>query len=128
VTSQVFEGVTATIEQFETIDGIWTGVATVRLEGTAVPTNAAGQTRRLPLERHVRVFVLGNCSPEVVDEQLPQRGWASGGTRGLGVRVPRSRDGGHASARTHGRGRGPPRRRHGGVARALRIVRPACRS
>ena len=84
VTSQKFENVSATVEQFETIDGIWSGVATVHLSGTVVTTNATGATARTPFERRVRVFLLGNWIPEVVDEQLPFRDWASGGDLALG--------------------------------------------
>lgn len=82
VTAEFFENVRATIDQFETIEGIWSGVATVHLTGTTVTTTASGTTRT-PLERHVRVFVLGNWSPEVVDEQFPSRDWASGGDLAL---------------------------------------------
>ena len=83
VTSLLFEGVSATIERFETIEGIWSGIATVRLDGTVVTTDAAGKTARAKLDRHVRVFVLGNWIPAVVDEQLPSRDWASGGDLAL---------------------------------------------
>jgi hypothetical protein len=81
--SQLFEEVSASIERFETIDGIWSGVATARLSGTVVTTNPAGHVDRTPFERHVRVFLLGNWIPEVVDEQLPFRDWASGGDLAL---------------------------------------------
>jgi hypothetical protein len=84
VTAQLFNGVNATIERFETIEGIWSGVATVRLEGNAVTTYAGGNTVITKLDRHVRVFVLGNWVPEVVDEQLPFRDWVSGGDLALG--------------------------------------------
>ena len=83
VTSNVFAGVTATIEKFETIEGIWSGNATVRVSGTLVTTNAAGQTTRVPFERHVVAFILGNWSPEVVDEQTSTGAWASGGELAL---------------------------------------------
>jgi len=83
VISQLFEGLTATIEGFETIDGIWSGVATVRVNGMAVTTNAGGRVDRIAFDRHVRVFLLGNWIPEVVDEQLAFRDWASGGDLAL---------------------------------------------
>ena len=83
VTSNVFAGVTATIEKFETIDGIWSGLATVRVNGTLVTTNPSGQTKREPFERHVIAFLLGNWNPEVVDEQTTTRAWASGGELAL---------------------------------------------
>ena len=76
--SRVFEGTTATIERFDTIDGIWSGLATVRLGGTLVTTNAAGRTERVPFERHVRVFLFGGWVPEVVDEQAPSGAWVAG--------------------------------------------------
>jgi hypothetical protein len=85
VISQFFEGLTATIEGFETIDGIWSGVATVRLSGTAVTTSAVGRVDRIAFARGVRVFLLGNWMPEVVDEQLAFRDWASGGDLALGL-------------------------------------------
>jgi len=78
IVSRVFDGTTATIERFDTIDGIWSGLATVRLEGTLVTTNAAGRTDRVPFERHVRVFLFGSWVPEVVDEQTPSGAWVSG--------------------------------------------------
>ena len=84
VTSQLFENLNATIERFETIEGIWSGVATVRLDGNALTTYAGGNTVVTKLDRHVRVFLLGNWIPEVVDEQLPSRDWASGGDLALG--------------------------------------------
>ena len=83
IVSSLFEGVTATIERFETIDGIWSGIATARLNGTLVTTNTAGQTKRAAFEREVRAFVLGNWSPEVVDEQTGTGDWASGGELAL---------------------------------------------
>lgn len=82
-TTQFFEGVTASIDQFETIDGIWSGIATVHLKGTRITTNATGQTGRTALDRHARVFLLGNWTPEVVDEQLSTGEWASGGELAL---------------------------------------------
>jgi hypothetical protein len=78
IVSRVFEGTTATIERFDTIDGIWSGLATVLLAGTLVTTNAAGRTDRAPFERHVRVFLFGSWVPEVVDEQAPSGAWVSG--------------------------------------------------
>src|SRR5207247_6375367 len=60
VTSQLFENLNATIERFETIDGLWSGVATVRVGGNAVTTYAGGNTVVTKLDRHVRVFLLGN--------------------------------------------------------------------
>ncbi|HYL52420.1 MAG TPA: hypothetical protein VEZ15_10650 [Acidimicrobiia bacterium] len=82
-TTRFFEGVTASIDQFETIDGIWSGLATVHVKGTEVTTSAAGQTVRTTVDRHVRVFLLGNWTPEVVDEQLATGEWASGGVLAL---------------------------------------------
>jgi hypothetical protein len=78
VVSRVFESTNATIERFDTIDGIWSGLATVRLDGTLVTTNAAGRTDRSPFERHVKVFLFGSWVPEVVDEQAPSGVWVSG--------------------------------------------------
>src|SRR5438094_4707856 len=83
VTAQLFDNVSATIERFETIDGLWSGVATVRVDGNAVTTYGSN-TVVTKLDRHVRVFLLGNWMPEVVDEQLPFRDWASGGDLALG--------------------------------------------
>jgi hypothetical protein len=78
IVSRVFEGTTATIERFDTIDGIWSGLATVLLAGMLVTTNAAGRTDRVPFERRVRVFLFGSWVPEVVDEQAPSGAWVSG--------------------------------------------------
>jgi hypothetical protein len=83
VASNSFEEVTASIERFETIDGIWTGLATVRVKGTNVRTNGAGQTSRVPFERHVIAFVLGNWISEVVDDETSSGVWASGGDLAL---------------------------------------------
>jgi hypothetical protein len=78
IVARVFEGTTATIERFDTIDGIWSGLATVRLGSTLMTTNAAGRTDRAPFERRVRVFLFGSWAPEVVDEQAPSGAWVSG--------------------------------------------------
>ena len=83
VASQVFDTVSAAIERFETIEGIWSGIATVRVTGNAVTKYSGGNTISTKLDREVRVFLLGNWSPEVVDEQLPSRDWASGGDLAL---------------------------------------------
>jgi hypothetical protein len=83
VTSRFFEGTTASIERFETIEGIWSGIATVRLDGTIVTTNAAGATTREKFTRMVRAFVLGNWLGEVVDEQGTNGEWASEGDLAL---------------------------------------------
>lgn len=83
VSSQIFENVSATIDAFETIEGIWSGVATVRVAGIVVTTGASGQTARAPFERRVKAFVLGNWSPEVVDEQTATGTWASAGELAL---------------------------------------------
>lgn len=81
--AQSFSGVTATIEQFETIQDIWSGLATVRLNGTRVTSDAAGVVRRTPFERRVRVFLFGLWVPEVVDEEVLPGVWLSGGELAL---------------------------------------------
>ncbi len=81
--SRTFEDTTATIERFETIEGIWSGIATVRLVGTVVSTSASGRTDRAPVERLVRVFLFGGWIPEVVDEETTPGVWASGGDLAL---------------------------------------------
>src|SRR5436309_3450474 len=54
VTAQLFDNVSATIERFETIDGLWSGVATVRVDGNAVTTYGSGNTVLTTIDRHVR--------------------------------------------------------------------------
>ena len=81
--SQTFEGVAATIERFETIEGLWSGLATVRLNGTRVMTDAARGLQRTPFERRVRVFLFGQWAPEVVDEEVVPGVWMSGGELAL---------------------------------------------
>jgi hypothetical protein len=77
IVSRVFEGTSATIERFDTIDGIWSGYATVRLDGTLATTTAAGAVTRAAFERRVRVFLFGSWVPEVVDEQTLAGVWVS---------------------------------------------------
>jgi hypothetical protein len=77
IASRLFEGVTATVEQFDTFADIDTGIATVRLAGTILTTGTTGQVQRTPFERRVKVFLFGNWLPEVVDEQAVG-GWLSG--------------------------------------------------
>jgi hypothetical protein len=81
--AQTFEGVTATIEQFETIEGIWSGLATVRVVATRVTTDATGVVRRDAFARRVRVFLFGAWAPEVVDEEITPGVWLSGGDLAL---------------------------------------------
>ena len=81
--AQSFDGVTATIERFETIEGIWSGLATVRLNGTRVTKDASGTTQRAPYEKRVRVFLFGGWAPEVVDEEASPGVWLSGGELAL---------------------------------------------
>jgi hypothetical protein len=82
-TSQTFEGVAATIERFETIEGLWTGLATVRVNGTRVTADAAGKIQRTAYEKRVRVFLFGQWMPEVVDEEVSPGVWLSGGDLAL---------------------------------------------
>jgi hypothetical protein len=81
--AQAFDGVTATIERFETIEGVWSGLATVRLSGTRVTKDAAGAVQRTPYEKRVRVFLFGGWMPEVVDEETLPGVWLSGGELAL---------------------------------------------
>ena len=81
--AQAFDAVTARIEQFETIEGIWSGVATVRLNGMRVTRDAIGNTQRAPFEKRVRVFLFGGWAPEVVDEEVSSGVWLSGGELAL---------------------------------------------
>ena len=81
--AQTFDGVTATIEKFETIEGLWSGLATVRLNGTRVTTDASGSAQRTPYEKRVRVFLFGGWAPEVVDEEASPGVWLSGGELAL---------------------------------------------
>jgi hypothetical protein len=81
--AQTFEGVTATIERFETIEGLWSGLATVRVNGTRVTTDPVRVTQRTSFERRLRVFLFGQWIPEVVDEEAGPGGWLSGGDLAL---------------------------------------------
>ncbi|MDQ2951278.1 MAG: hypothetical protein M3R54_03335 [Chloroflexota bacterium] len=81
--SRIFENTIATIERFETIEGVWSGLATVRLNGTLATVNAAGGTTRTSFERRVQVFLFGSWAPEVVDEQGSDGAWVSGGLLAL---------------------------------------------
>jgi len=83
MTSQTFEGVTGTIERFETIEGLWTGLATVRVNGTRMTADAAGKVQRTPYEKRVRVFLFSQWTPEVVDEEVSPGVWLSGGDLAL---------------------------------------------
>jgi hypothetical protein len=83
VASRFFEGTTATIERFDTIEGLWTGLATVRVNGTLVTVGADGQSRRVAFERRMKVFLFGSWMPEVVDEEISPGVWLSGGDLAL---------------------------------------------
>lgn len=83
IASRLFEGTTATIERFDTIDGLWSGLATVRLNGTLVTAGPDGKAQRAPFERRVKVFMFGSWLPEVVDEEASPGVWLSGGDLAL---------------------------------------------
>jgi len=83
--TRTFVDVIATIERYETFNEIRDGVATVRLNGTVMTTDASGRTSRVPFERRA-VVLIGNWMPEVVDEQISTGTWFSGGDLALGVR------------------------------------------
>jgi len=83
--SRTFADVSATIERYETFNEIRDGVATIRLNGTVVTTDATGRTSRAPFERRA-VILIGNWMPEVVDEQITPGTWLSGGELALEVR------------------------------------------
>src|SRR6266550_1349153 len=85
LSSRTFEDVTATVERYETFSEIVDGLATVRLVGTVVTSDANGRNQRQPFERRV-VILHGQNHPEVVDEQLTSGVWLSGGDLALGVR------------------------------------------
>jgi hypothetical protein len=81
VTARAFENVVARIELYETFPELATGLATVRLTGTIVTTDATGRVSGAPLERRVRAFVFGGM-PEIVDEEIAGA-WVSGGQLAL---------------------------------------------
>ena len=62
---------------------VWSGLATVRLNGTLMSVNAAGRTDRRAFERRAQVFLFGSWAPEVVDEQGSDGAWVSGGQLAL---------------------------------------------
>jgi hypothetical protein len=83
--SRTFEDVTATVERYETFTEIHDGLATVRLAGTVVTSDANGRNQRQPFERRV-VILHGQNHPEVVDEEITPGAWLSGGDLALSVR------------------------------------------
>ncbi|TMC79384.1 MAG: hypothetical protein E6J09_02165 [Chloroflexi bacterium] len=85
LSSRTFEDVTATVERYETFSEIVDGLATVRLVGTVVTSDANGRNQRQPFERRV-VILHGQNHPEVVDEEMTPGVWLSGGDLALGVR------------------------------------------
>jgi len=85
LSSRTFEDVTATVERYETFSQIVDGLATVRLTGTVVTSDANGRNERQPFERRV-VILYGQNHPEVVDEEITPGAWLSGGELALGVR------------------------------------------
>ena len=82
VASRLFEGTTATIERFDTIEGLWSGLATVRLNGTLAIAGPDGKAQRTAFERRVKVFMFGSWMPAVVDEEVGGV-WLSGGDLAL---------------------------------------------
>jgi len=79
--SRTFESVTGAVERFDTFGPVGLGgIATVRIAATVATTDAAGQIRRLSVERRVKVF-FGNWTPVVVDEEVTPGVWRSGGDR-----------------------------------------------
>ena len=85
LSSRTFEDVTATVERYETFSEIVDGLATVRLVGTVVTSDANGRNQRQPFERRV-VILHGQNHPEVVDEEITPGMWLSGGELALDVR------------------------------------------
>ena len=82
ITTRAFDDVVAHIERFETFPDWGSGLATARLSGTVVTTDANGRVSRVGFERRVRVFMFGNWMPEVVDEEISGE-WAAGGQLAL---------------------------------------------
>lgn len=83
VVSRAFEDTVATVERFDTIEGLWTGLATVRIDGTIVTKDSAGTVIRVPFERRVKALLLHSWLPEVVDEEVLPGVWLSGGVLAL---------------------------------------------
>lgn len=81
--SRVFEGVRAVVERYDTFDLVRTGLASVRVTGTIISTDAAGRTDHAPFERHLKVLLFAGWSPEVVDEEIAPGVWLSGGDLAL---------------------------------------------
>ena len=81
--SRSFDAVRAAIERYDTFDGVPTGIATVRLTGAVVTTDAGARTERAPFERRVKVLLYGGWAPEVVDEETAPGIWLSGGDLAL---------------------------------------------
>src|SRR6266508_4341144 len=71
-----FDGIGA-VERYDTLADIPDGMATVRIVGSVVTSDAAGRTQRQPISRHVKVF-FGNWMPEVVDHEVTPGVWLAG--------------------------------------------------
>jgi len=80
--SRTFVDVTGAVERYDTFADIPDGMATVRIVGSVVTSDAAGRTQRQPISRHVKVF-FGNWMPEVVDHEVTPGVWLSGGDLAL---------------------------------------------
>lgn len=86
IPSRLVEDATAEVERFEPATELGDGVATVRLNGTVMTTDASGATQRSRFERRVRVFVLSwgtPCCPVAIDEEASPGVWRSGGNIAL---------------------------------------------
>ncbi|HEX9436562.1 MAG TPA: hypothetical protein VGA16_05305 [Candidatus Limnocylindria bacterium] len=82
IVSRLIQDATAEIERFEPGTELGDGIATIRLDGTVVTTDASGTTQRTRFEGRVRAFVLSwgmPCCPVVIDEEASPGVWRSGG-------------------------------------------------
>lgn len=83
IAARTLEGVTATVERFETLTDIGDGIATVRLQGTVLTKDAAGIETRTPFTRVIRAFrksfATGPGDFSVVDELGSDGRWLAGG-------------------------------------------------
>ena len=83
--ARFFLDVAAVIERYDTFAEIPDGLATVRIRGTVVTTDAGGIEHRVAVSRRV-VVLFGNWMPEIVDEEIVPGTWLSGGDLALGER------------------------------------------
>ena len=85
ILSRTFADLRARVERYDTFTELRDGLATVLLTGTVVTSDASGYEQRAPLSRRVLMLV-GNWTPEVVDEEISAGKWMSAGELYAGLK------------------------------------------